>query len=281
MEIVPAQGWEGLVERLTKHKGTALLLGQTDTGKSTLAKYLIRELLSRKQQVAFVDADVGQSSLGLPGTISMKIFKKLDDMDNFSPDVVLFIGSTNPAKRIPLMIEGTRKMVKVTKTRGVGTILVDTTGLTQGGLGKTLKLRKIKAVKPKLIIAIQRYDELEHILSSIEDIEIIRLKPSPFAKIKRREKRINYREKKFKEYFKGTRLIKLPLEKLEFFYNRRPFDIEEIAIEQGSLLGINRDERTLAMGIFERIKDNKVLITTPLKKSLKNINRIIIGDIVL
>jgi polynucleotide 5'-hydroxyl-kinase GRC3/NOL9 len=63
MDIVPNLEWERLLEKLIKDKGTVLLLGATDSGKSTLAKYFIKRLVSENIRVSLVDSDVGQSSL--------------------------------------------------------------------------------------------------------------------------------------------------------------------------------------------------------------------------
>ncbi len=63
MDIVPNLEWERLIEKLIKDKGTVLLLGATDSGKSTLAKYFIKRLVSENIRVSLVDSDVGQSSL--------------------------------------------------------------------------------------------------------------------------------------------------------------------------------------------------------------------------
>ena len=66
--------WEVLLHKLLQNKGTALIIGATDSGKSTLAKYLVQKLVSQNINVCLIDSDVGQSSLGLPGTICMKVF---------------------------------------------------------------------------------------------------------------------------------------------------------------------------------------------------------------
>lgn len=279
MEIIPEPEWEAVVEEIIKHKGVALLLGATDSGKSTLAKYLIKELLSRNVIISLIDSDIGQSSLGLPGTISMKIFNKREDFDAYKPDRIFFIGDVNPSGHILLMIEGTKKMVDIAKAEGVKTILVDTTGLIGGGLGKAVKIAKIKAIKPKHIIAVQRADELEHILSLIEGIRIHRLNVSRHARKRSREKRIRYRDKKYEEYFRGSRSIWRSCKGLEFFYYEKEIDIEEKYLEPGRLVGINRDEETVALGIFKGIRQNRVAIRSPLK-SFAGVNRVVAGDII-
>jgi polynucleotide 5'-kinase involved in rRNA processing len=56
MAIVPEPAWEILVEDLLRHKGTAVIIGANDAGKSTLARYLIKRLMSTSLKVCFIDS---------------------------------------------------------------------------------------------------------------------------------------------------------------------------------------------------------------------------------
>jgi polynucleotide 5'-hydroxyl-kinase GRC3/NOL9 len=174
MEIVAQPEWNEIAKRLIEHKGTAILLGATDSGKSTLARYLVKELTSMGVKVTLVDSDIGQSLLGLPGTISMKTFDSEASGDNrdLMAEKMLFVGTFNPAYRISLMIEGTKRMVNLAKMQS-DIVLVDTTGLVSGEVGKALKTAKIEAIKPKHIIALQRQNELRPILSVVKDANIL------------------------------------------------------------------------------------------------------------
>ena len=79
MEIIPPKEWYAPLDVLEKEKGIAILLGATDTGKSTLAKFLIFNLCQRGLMVALVDADIGQSFLVPPATIGFAVFKSDPD----------------------------------------------------------------------------------------------------------------------------------------------------------------------------------------------------------
>lgn len=253
-------------------------MGATDSGKSTLAKYLIRELLSRDIRVSLVDSDIGQSSLGLPGTISMKIFHGPEDLEEFRPDKVFFVGDVNPAKKISIVLEGTKRMVDTARAEGVRCILVDTTGLISGGLGERLKIGKIGAIKPRHVIALQRSEELEHILSLIKFTRILRLNVSRHVRKRGREKRVKYRNRKYAEYLRASRTVLRPCKGMEFLHNGKKMDIE--GIKPGRLVGINRGEETVAFGIFKGIRMGKISVRTPLK-SFHGIDRVLIGDVSL
>ena len=116
MEILPEPGWDRLLSVLRVRQGTALLLGGTDSGKTTLARYIVESLVARRLRTALIDADVGQSGIGLPGTISMKVFRDQEDLGDFSSERMTFLGFANPSKVIPLMVAMTRRMTDIGRT---------------------------------------------------------------------------------------------------------------------------------------------------------------------
>ena len=154
--------WESALERVSKRDRIILILGATDTGKTTLTKYLANGLLRRGRSVSLVDADVGQSDIGPPTTIAIASPKEpFYKFSTLSPVGIYFIGSISPVGHLLPMLVGTKLMVEQAKTQHV---LIDTTGLISG-LGKALKAHKIELLDPDLILALQREEELEPILN--------------------------------------------------------------------------------------------------------------------
>ncbi|MFH1701977.1 MAG: Clp1/GlmU family protein [Nitrospirota bacterium] len=278
MEILPELEWEGLLEKLKQQRGTAILIGATDSGKSTLTKYLVEKLIRENIKVSVVDADIGQSTLGLPGTISMRVFSNEKDIENFRFERMFFVGSTNPAKRISMVIDGSKRMVDFCKEKSE-IIIVDTTGLISGEIGRALKIGKIRAIKPEHIIAVRRNDELEHILNLIEGISIHRIRTSSLAKGRDRENRVHYRKKKFLDYFDMKEISEFLLNQndVRFFYNSKPFNLREGDFKKGTIIGLNHDADTMGLGAVVEIIDDSVIFKSPIK-SLKGINRVLFGD---
>jgi polynucleotide 5'-hydroxyl-kinase GRC3/NOL9 len=108
MEIIPEPEWQILFNRLTECKGTSVIIGSTDSGKSTLVRYFIGRFISGNIKACLVDSDVGQSSLGLPGTISMKLFASEKDIEDFAFEKMSFVGTLNPARDIASIIKQTK-----------------------------------------------------------------------------------------------------------------------------------------------------------------------------
>jgi polynucleotide 5'-hydroxyl-kinase GRC3/NOL9 len=281
MEIHPEPEWEGLFMELKKHKGTAMLLGATDSGKSTLAKYLSKRLTGEEINVSVVDADVGQSSLGLPGTISMKVFSNEKDIEQYTFEKMFFIGSTNPAKKISLMVGGSKKMVDICREKS-DIIFVDTTGLITGETGRALKIGKIRAIKPEQIIALQRNDELEHILRLVENSVIHRIGVSIMAKYRDRENRMRYREKKFLDYFDEKMVSEFLLHRRDagFFFNGKSLSLIEDDFMVGAIIGLNHNDDTTALGVIGEITADSITFKSPIR-SLRGINRVLLSEMTI
>lgn len=277
MEIIAQREWQEIVEELTTKRGTAILVGSTDTGKSTLAKYLTRYLTMAGISVSLVDADIGQSSLGLPGSVSFKTFRTPADVNDFSYERFSFIGSASPSPVVPFLIKETLRFVALGRTSAAIT-LVDTTGLVSDELGRRLKIEKIRAIRPDLIIAIEQDAELEHILEFVEEIPIIRLNPSPLAKTRSWGTRSRYRSAKLAEYFKNTREFLFASRSIEFFRHGTAVSHEDVRMPAGTVIGLNRDDETMGLGIVTESDSDSITLKTPLS-SLRGIRRVIFGNI--
>jgi polynucleotide 5'-hydroxyl-kinase GRC3/NOL9 len=281
MEIHPESEWEELFRELKKHKGTALFLGATDSGKSTLVKYLAKRLTKEGITVAIVDADVGQSSLGLPGTISMKVFSDEKDIEHYTFEKMFFVGSTNPAKKTSLMVNGSGKMVDACREKS-DIIFMDTTGLISGELGRALKIGKIRTIKPEHIIALQRNGELEHILRLVEHGMIHRIGVSMMAKSRERENRIKYRKKKFLDYFGEKRVSDFLIHQHDamFLLHGKSFNLKDSDFKAGTIIGLNHHDDTIGLGVIIETTADAITFKSPLR-SLRGINRVLLSEMTI
>ena len=97
-------------------------------------------------------------------------------------------------------------------------VIVDTTGYIEG-TGRVLKSYKIEAVRPDLIVAIEKRGELEAILRShrtYRTIRTIRVRPSRKARLREWWERDEARMKAFATYFMEARQLELDLDMLTF-----------------------------------------------------------------
>jgi len=214
-ETVPEE-WAALADRATQGGGVFVLIAGMDSGKSTLGRYLARAALARQLIVGFIDSDIGQSVIGPPTTIGLKILQESTDELSAAPDALYFVGATSPANVRIEMVVGTRRLADFARRRGVDVLIVDTTGLVEGSSGYLLKAHKIECLRPAQVVAIEpspESDTLRHILDAFEgqsDIVIHRLARRPEAQRRNPNVRRSFRDEKLREYFSNATEFTLP-----------------------------------------------------------------------
>lgn len=280
MEIIPERVWGSLLREVLAARGVTMLIGATDSGKSTLAKFLLRGVIDRGIKASILDSDVGQSSLGPPGTITMRVFDGAGEADGETSkfDKMFFVGTVNPARRLPLVLCGTERLTAVCRKKADIT-LIDTCGLVGGEAGKALKVRKIRSVKPDRVVALQRGSELEHILDEMGAIAYWRVKVSSAARVRSRQERMRYRRERLATYFENTVQNKyvFNVRGLSFFDGTLPVFPGEGVFGSGTIIGLNRREYTLALGVLDEIDSGQVSFRSPVRR-LEKIDSIIFGD---
>ncbi len=192
-----------------------LLLGASDTGKTSLVASLATALLEAGDSVAVVDADLGQSEIGPPTTVGLGRpragFACLGDAEVVG---LCFVGDTSPRDHVVETVLATHRMTARARALGVDRVIVDTSGLVQGEGGRTLKQAKIDLVAPDLVVCLQRAGECEAILRPYAGNRapaILRLTPAPAVRRRTPEERRLHREHALAAYFAGARAVTLDL----------------------------------------------------------------------
>jgi polynucleotide 5'-hydroxyl-kinase GRC3/NOL9 len=156
--------WKNL--RFSGMKGTILVVGATDTGKTTFARYLYRRLCAHHERIAFVDGDMGQATLGPPTTMTLALNRPNDDsFPPAGPRVSAFVGDISPSGHMLQTVVGAHKLVERARDEAATAIVFDTTGLVDPRHGGTaLKRALVELLRIEIVVALQRGSELEHLL---------------------------------------------------------------------------------------------------------------------
>lgn len=92
--------------------------------------------------------------------------------------------------------------------------------------------------------------------------------------------RIRYRQKKFNEYFHERRIHEFFLNDVAFYYNGKSLSPKEPDFKEGTVIGLNTNEDTKALGILLELDKRSITFKSPIG-SLRGINRVVLGDITL
>lgn len=145
-------------------------LGGLDSGKSSFCKMCAAVAVRLGKTVAYLDTDVGQTTVGPPTTIGLKLIDSAEDLEPerlARADALHFVGATSPQGHLLPMVVGAAKLAAQARAWGAHLIVVDTTGFIGGTVGQVLKLHKIEALQPDWVVGFQRGGELEPILGII------------------------------------------------------------------------------------------------------------------
>jgi polynucleotide 5'-kinase involved in rRNA processing len=153
--------YAALRDRLVGFHGVVMMLGVAETGKSELAKLLVADAIAGGSTVAFVDGDVGSSLAGPPATTGLKYVTDVADLDPSVPPVEMrFVGSLSPQGVVLPHVVAVASLVEVARPNAE-LIIVDTSGVVSGVVGQTVKYHLAELIRPDLVVALQRGEELE------------------------------------------------------------------------------------------------------------------------
>lgn len=156
-----------------------MLIGAMDTGKTTLAKAVINAALSNKRTVAYVDADISNSTVGPPTCVGLKLIREQADLQDLAnPDQLHFVGGISPDRLILQAVLATAALAAVGREQA-DLVVIDTSGTISGVAGETLKYHKTELIRPDHVIATQRGGELEPIIGMLRRFFSCEVLPVP------------------------------------------------------------------------------------------------------
>jgi len=259
-------GWDEALERATSRRVT-ILVGECDSGKTALATFLANGLRRHGFRVGVVDADLGQSEIGPPTTIGLGLVQRpLTRLGDAEVAGLSFVGSTSPHGHVASTVAGTREMVERAIALEVERIIVDTSGLIAGPLGRALKQRKIEAVDPDLLICLERGEECAFVGRVSEGRELLRLPVGEHARTRSTAERRRYRESALAAYFRGAGRRRLAVAGLAFRATADRTEALGCFDEglEGALVGLDDAAgKTLGIGAIRAADGRALEIDTP------------------
>jgi polynucleotide 5'-hydroxyl-kinase GRC3/NOL9 len=258
--------------------GVCLILGGTDTGKTSLAAALAKRAAST-ERIGIIDADIGQSHIGPPATVGWAIVDGPEvDVTSVAPAGISFVGDVTPVGHL-LQLTAAITGCTAEVSKAAKLIIIDTPGFINGSAAKALWWTVQRILQPELILAVENEDELSDIIAGLRSFEIRveRIKsPAEIAK-KSPESRRNYRRRQFRKYFENSCV-----------YNIR---LSEVAVQPGRdsnqksfvhrLVGLRDAKgRDIAMGLIADWQEEKdiAVIRAP-EIDIQQVRCLVIGDV--
>jgi polynucleotide 5'-hydroxyl-kinase GRC3/NOL9 len=169
---------------------------------------MIRAALAAGRRPAYLDADIGQKTVGPPTTIGLKVVTSEDDLarDRLADATACyFVGATSPQGNLLPVVTGVARLLTLARENlGADFVVVDTSGFVSGVYGQLLKYHKLELVRPDLVVGLQRGEELDPLLGIIRRFfatEVVTLGVHPGVVPTSVEQRAANREDAMRRYF--------------------------------------------------------------------------------
>jgi polynucleotide 5'-hydroxyl-kinase GRC3/NOL9 len=276
------QNWTNtVVNQLLSHgltrKGIYLILGATDTGKTTLALALVRYAASRGP-VGFIDADIGQSHIGPPATVGWAVVNDPQiDFNRLMVNGIGFVGDITPVGHLlQLTAAITQCFQQISKL--VDLVIIDTPGFINGQAADVLWWTVQHILQPELILAVQRNDELKEIIAGLQFIgnRIEQIHCPSQIPTKSPQERQRYRQSQFNKYFKDHYLYNINLRHVAIQRSRNLYSDNLV----NRLVGL-RDDKGIDIAVSQ-LKDwqpeKDIAVVKAPKIEIPRIRYLIIGD---
>jgi len=272
--------WRNAADALRRSRGFAVILGDVDSGKSTLCAYLANICLDHEVQTCIIDGDVGQADIGPPTTTSSStVSKHILSLQQLRPERSYFVGDTSPSS-VPDKLVQSITHLKDKISTGSEIAILNTDGWVREDQAVEHKLRLLSSLRPDLVLALSLDHELDHILD-LQKRPTLRLEASKFARTRTREERKKAREEGYRRFLKNPIHLDLKLNmiKLRMFNASKQQRLDQTSMNEGTLAGLLDEEgELLSIGRIERIGNGIIGITTKAEETPRTIE---IGAVIL
>ncbi len=216
IDVIP-ESWTNATREILDHEKpcVVMIVGGVDTGKTTLTTFIVNQSLENNFKTVVIDADLGQSSIGPPTTISLGVAdKKIGSLSDLKMRGGFFVGSTSPNYHLLQCISGLRLLLeKAFKIKG-DIILIDTSGMISGGPGRALKIHKTMLVNPDFLLLLRKGGELDYLINIFRNLNIRSLEVPREVRETSREERRFFRELAFRAHFSNAKEIEFDMERV-------------------------------------------------------------------
>lgn len=260
---VPA-AWSEAAQVLERQRGVCVVIGEVDSGKSSLCTFLANKCLESTGKVGIVDADVGQADIGPPTTINSSVVRSpVIGLHKARPETSFFVGDTTPSF-VPDKVVTLATRLKKRITGSADVVLVNTDGWLAEFNAARQKLLLLEEIQPDLVIGLSRSDEVIDPLLDRVKFTSLKLPSSSFARVRSKEERKKTREAGYRRFLQGSHKLEVSQEtRVRMFDELEQTVFPENRRFRGFVAGLlNQDEELLGIARINRVETSRVLVET-------------------
>ncbi|KAI3468107.1 hypothetical protein Pfo_024770 [Paulownia fortunei] len=192
-----------------------IVVGPTDSGKSTLSRMLLSWAAKQGWKPTFVDLDIGQGSVTIPGCIvATPIELPIDPVEGIPLDMplVYFYGHVTPSVNVDLYKVLVKELTQILERQFAGNVesraagmVINTMGWIEG-VGYELLLHAIDTFNATVVLVLGQeklWSMLKDVLKNKANVDVVKLQKSGGVVSRNAKARQKARAYRIREYFYG------------------------------------------------------------------------------
>ncbi|MEM0367506.1 MAG: Clp1/GlmU family protein [Candidatus Nitrosocaldus sp.] len=205
--------WQEVIDAIKDSKPKSIMLvGATDTGKSTLATYISNIAVAERLAVGIVDSDIGQGDIAPPACMgSCMVREQVLDLRDLKADEYYFIGRIAPAGVEDHIIRGVMHLIN---SLHADMVIVNTDGYVNEQ-GLRYKARMAEDVDADMVVMLGDIDYNRMNIFKARVVVVVRVDTSSSIQ-KSRGERIARRIEQYKRFLAGGREVRFRTKSKEF-----------------------------------------------------------------
>lgn len=268
--------WKDAVKRILGKPKRVMIVGATDTGKSTLTTYLSNIAYENHLKVGVIDGDVGQGDLAPPACIgAAQIRNQLLDLRDVSAEYYRFIGFISPMGVEKLVVDNMKEILdRISITSDI--CLINTDGYIDEQ-GMDYKITLAKVLEPDIIINIGNYRD------EFKGFDVVVVNP-PSRLVKTRMEREERRLEQYAKFINGAKQT-FEIKRKNFAFMDNIYDssifkhsfvcIEDIRIPldilKGMFVGLGNGRDVRGFGLITKITSEKITVRTRYRRNFDTV----------
>jgi polynucleotide 5'-hydroxyl-kinase GRC3/NOL9 len=256
--------WSEAAQIVQRQGGVTVIVGDVDSGKSSLCTFLANVCFESGLRVGIIDADVGQADIGPPTTVSSaKLSQPVMSVQELRPANSFFVGDTSPTSVPDKLIRQLGKLRK-NLAESSDVVILNTDGWVGDPPALRFKEKLIHQTEPDLVLGLSREEEIDPLLNILSSASL-KLPRSTYTRTRSKEERKDAREAGYRRFLNGSKIMRIRHGDTRL----RMFDRPEQSILQwdrgfkGFLAGLlDGEERLLGIGRIREMSDGYALVET-------------------
>jgi polynucleotide 5'-hydroxyl-kinase GRC3/NOL9 len=271
--------WQDIIRKIFVEKvRTILIVGDKDTGKSTLATYILNLALKNAYRPAIIDADPGQGDLAPPNAIgSAVVTEQITDLREINAQFFEFIGNTSPLGFEDIIIKAVKNALK--KIHAYCNLCIFNTDGYILNKGIDYKINIAKELQPDIIVCLGELPVFDRF--KVKTSSIVLYGRSPYKMKKSRNERSERRLTQYIRYIiehGKNKIITRELKRTMFVYRGITYSIirmdnhgflllgRGVQLKPkklgGMFVGLGLQENIVGFGIITTVSPYRISIQT-------------------